>query len=86
MLVNITHPLIPHLRVLVIPAISLVPLMDGFVVYRIKDNQVYQQHVTIVTRYKEWAVISKGLKPGDQIIQSGDTDVKLGSQVKVVSS
>ena len=86
MLVSVTHTLLAQQKMLVAPAISVVPLVDGFVVYRIKDNKVSQQHVTLGARHGKWVVITKGLKVGDRLIASGNAKAKLGATVQVVDS
>ncbi len=86
MLVHVSHPLVLNNELIVVPAVAVVPLVDGFAVYRVRDGKVYQQHITLSERYGEWAVISKGLKVGDKVIASGNTKAKLGVKVKVVDS
>ena len=84
MLVHVAHPLVLGNQLLVIPAVAVVPLVDGFAVYRVRGGKVYQQHVTLSQRYQDWAVVTQGLKAGDQVIASGNTKAKLGVKVKVV--
>jgi len=84
MLVHVSHPLVLDNELIVIPAIAVVPLVDGFAVYLVRDGKVYQQHVTLAERYQSWVVVSTGLKVGDKVIASGNAKAKLGSKAKVV--
>jgi len=86
MLIQIQHVLIPKRNVLVIPAISLVPGLQGYSVFRIKNGKVYATHVVVGERFQQWVVITSGLQAGDQVIASGNTKAQLGNQVTVVKS
>ena len=86
MLATVTQILQKSKQVAVIPAVALVPSIDGMTVYQVKKNKVYSTRVKIARQYKQWAIISSGLKVGQAIVASGNVKVHLGSKVKVVSS
>lgn len=85
MLAQVQQTLVADQASVVIPAIAVVPTIDSMTVYRIKDHKVYSQPIIIAHHYRQWVIVSRGLKVGDAIIASGNAKAHLGATVKVVS-
>jgi membrane fusion protein (multidrug efflux system) len=83
MFVNITQSLGTKARSLMIPARSLVPVLEGEQVYKIVDGKAYVVNVLTGKRDKEQVQVLEGLKIGDQIITDGQFKVKNGMPVKI---
>ncbi len=84
MQVYVTQTLDAKRQVLAVPGLSLVPTIDGYSVYTVKNNKIQAVPVSIGRRHDTWVEIQSGLKAGTEIVVSGIQSVHLGSQVKVV--
>lgn len=69
---------------LMVPRRSLLQNKDGQFVYLIKDNKAFPQVVSTGEWYKEYQLITNGLKVGDEIVVDGTTKLLPGSPVRVV--
>lgn len=74
----------PSREMLVIPAISLVPTIEGYQVYEIEDGKVTAKNVTVGAHYGDEVEVTKGLKSGDTVISAGMNKVVEGDHVTVV--
>lgn len=83
MFVNVVQSLGTKERVLMIPARSLVPILDGEQVYKIIDGKAYAVTVLLGKRIEDNVQITQGLSPGDVIITDGQLKVKNGMPVQV---
>lgn len=68
---------------LMVPAKSLVPLLEGEQVYKIVDNKAYGVKVMIGKRTKEEVQIIQGLTAKDVVITDGQFKIKNGMKVKI---
>jgi membrane fusion protein (multidrug efflux system) len=85
MFVNVQQSLGTEEKVRMIPARSLVPVMEGEQVYKVVDGKAFAVTVTIGKRIEENVQILQGLSIGDTIITDGQLKVKNGIPVKVNS-
>jgi RND family efflux transporter MFP subunit len=85
MFVNVFQSLGQHEKVLMVPARSLVPVVDGEQVYKVTDGKAYA--VTILTgkRIGEEIEVVQGLKANDMVITDGQLKIKNGAKVKLKS-
>lgn len=83
MFVDIIHTLDSDERVAMIPARSLVPILDGEQVYKIVEGKAYAVTVLIGKRSTDSVQITQGLAPGDVVITDGQLKVKNGLPVKI---
>lgn len=83
MFVNVNQSLGTELKVVMIPARSLVPVLDGEQVFKVVDGKAYATSVQIGKRTKEYVQIMQGLSPGDFVITDGQFKVKNGMPVEV---
>ncbi|OGT58714.1 MAG: hypothetical protein A3F14_04730 [Gammaproteobacteria bacterium RIFCSPHIGHO2_12_FULL_43_28] len=83
MFVDITQSLGQEMRAIMIPARSLVPIVDGLQVFKIVDNKATPVTVTIGKRTEEDVQVLEGLSPGDFIITDGQHKVKNGMPVNI---
>jgi len=83
MFVNVQQSLGTEVKVTMIPARSLVPVLEGEQVYKVIDGKAYAVNVTIGKRIDENVQILQGLSVGDIIITDGQLKVKNSMPVKV---
>ncbi len=83
MFVNATQLLGNEERALMIPAKSLVPILDGEQVYKIVDGKAYSVTVIIGKREQDKVQVIEGLSPGDKVITDGQLKIKNGMPVKI---
>jgi len=83
MFVNATQSLGEDKRVMLVPARSLVPGIDGEQIYKIVNGKAQAVNVKLGKRVKDEVEIVAGLAIGDQIITDGQLKVKNGMTVKV---
>jgi membrane fusion protein (multidrug efflux system) len=85
MFVNVTHSLGTEEKVMMVPARSIVPMLEGQQVYKVVDGKAYG--VTVITgkRNNEKVQITQGLALGDVVITDGQLKVKNGIPVQVKS-
>jgi membrane fusion protein (multidrug efflux system) len=83
MFVNITHSLGKEEQVLMIPARSLVPALEGEQVYKIIEGKAYAVKVLIGRRTSTDVQILNGIAPNDTVITDGQLKVKNGVEVKI---
>lgn len=70
---------------LMVPARSLMPILDGAQVFKIVDGKAYSVNVVIGQRTNENVQIVQGLTKADVVITDGQLKVKNGMPVKVQS-
>lgn len=85
MFVNVLQSLGKQDRAIMIPARSLVPILDGEQVYKVVDGKAYPVTVLIGKRVGDDVQIIQGLSVGDVIITDGQLKVKNGSSVTIQS-
>lgn len=85
MFVNVLQFLGTDEHALMVPARSLVPVLDGEQVFKIVDGKAYAVPVQIGKRAGENVEITQGLAPGDVVITDGQLKVKNNMPVKVKS-
>ena len=70
---------------LMIPARSLVPVLDGAKVYTVVDGKAFEVKVTLGQRTENFVQIVHGLTKKDIVITDGQMKVKTGMPVKIKS-
>jgi membrane fusion protein, multidrug efflux system len=85
MYVKVIHSLGTEERALMIPARSLVPMLDAEQVYKIVDGKAYAVTIVIGKRTGDTVQVTQGLSSGDVVITDGQLKVKNGVPVKVKS-
>ncbi len=83
MFVNVTQSLGTAEHALMIPARSLVPILDGQQVYKIVEGKAYAVTVTIGVRLKDEVQVLQGLSEKDVVITDGQMKVKNSMPVKI---
>lgn len=72
---------------LVVPRRALMQKSTGMYVFLIsKDNKVISQDVTTGEWYKDYQIITNGLKPGDSIVVDGINKIRPGMTVHVIQT
>lgn len=66
---------------IMVPAESLIPELDGYKVYIVKDGVVEEAKVTIGTRTERKVQIVDGLREGDLVLTTGVLQVRTGMAV-----
>lgn len=84
MFVNVKQSLASTERVIVIPARSLMPILEGEQVFKIVNGKAMATTVVIGRRFKDNIQVLQGLAKGDQIITDGQLKVRNGMPVRVV--
>lgn len=82
MFVTVTQSLGNEEKAMMIPARSLVPMLNGEQVYKIVDGKAFAVNVLVGKRSKEQVQILQGLHLGDLIITDGQLKVKNGMPVQ----
>lgn len=85
MFVNVVHQLGKNKKALMIPARSLIPILDGEQVFKIVDGKAFAVTILIGQRDKDNVQVTQGLSAGDQVITDGQMKVKNGMPVNVKS-
>lgn len=70
---------------LMIPARSLVPVLDGAKVYTVVDGKAFEVKVILGARTEEFVQVVNGLSKSDIVITDGQLKVKPGMPVKIQS-
>jgi membrane fusion protein (multidrug efflux system) len=70
---------------LIVPARSLVPVLDGAQIYKVVDGKAVSVNVTIGQRTPESVEITQGLAKSDVVITDGQMKLKNGMPVKIQS-
>lgn len=83
MFVKVTQFLGNANHILMVPARSLVPVLDGEQVYKIVNGKAQAVNVTTGKRTEKNVEIIKGLLPGDNVITDGQLKIQNGVPVKV---
>lgn len=83
MFVDVAQSLGTEEQVLMIPARSLVPILDGEEVYKIVNGKAFATSIVIGKRIGESVQVIEGLSPGDMIITDGQLKVRNGAPVTV---
>lgn len=83
MFVNVAQSLGKEEHVVMIPARSLVPILDGVQAFKVVDGKAYSVAVTLGKRSNDEVQVTQGLSAGDEIITDGQFKVKNGMPVKV---
>jgi membrane fusion protein, multidrug efflux system len=66
-----------------VPTSSVIPHIDGQMVYVLKDGKAVSRNVTTGVRNDSSVQITDGLAPGDTVITSGLLQLREGSKVKI---
>jgi membrane fusion protein (multidrug efflux system) len=66
-----------------IPEESLLPTVEGYRVYVVKDNKANSVTVEIASRIKGFVYIAKGLNPGDVVVTRGQEKLRDGAEVEI---
>lgn len=85
MFVDVSQSLGQQENVLMIPARSLVPILDGEQIYKVVDGKAYAVTVELGKRDGDQVEITQGLVAGDTVITDGQMKVKNNTPVKVKS-
>lgn len=83
MFVNVSQSLGSHEKVFMIPARSLVPVLDGEQVYKIIDGKAYAVTVLTGKRAGMNVQIVQGLSTNDWVVTDGQLKIKNGSPIKI---
>lgn len=84
MLLEVDQIVNPARRMMVIPAIAIIPDLEGYHVFVIQKGKVLSKPVKVGKHYGPEVELLSGLKPGDTLIGTGMNKVVEGDQVKVV--
>jgi membrane fusion protein (multidrug efflux system) len=68
---------------LMIPAISVIPELQGQKIYMLKNGVVAEQSISTGIRTERYVQVTDGLSPGDTVLTSGLLQVRNGMDVKV---
>lgn len=68
---------------IMVPAQSLIPEMEGYKVFVVKDGKAEARKVSTGMRTENQVEITDGLFPGDSVLTTGILQVKSGSPVRV---
>ncbi|MCJ0741427.1 efflux RND transporter periplasmic adaptor subunit [Pedobacter montanisoli] len=68
---------------ILIPTEAIIPILDGKMVYTVKDGKAQKVNVEAGTRTATSILIQSGLNVGDTVLTTGAMAVKQGSSVKV---
>lgn len=68
---------------ILIPTEAIIPILDGKMVYTVKDGKAQKVNVEAGTRTATSILIQSGLNAGDTVLTTGAMAVKQGSSVKV---
>ncbi len=79
--VDVTQTLSQAKEALVVPARSLVPVLNGNQVYKIVNGKAVSVDVKVGTRTENTVEITEGLKTGDQVVTDGQLKVRNGQPV-----
>lgn len=84
MYVQVTQAIGKPIQQLVIPNEALIPILQGFEVYKISSsNRAVAQVVKVGQQTNTEATITSGLKAGDKIITAGQEKLKEGDLVQI---
>lgn len=83
MFVNVSQSLGSEEHVVMIPARSLVPVLDGVQAFKVVNGKAYAVAVTLGKRSNDEVQVVQGLSAGDIVITDGQFKVKNGMPVKV---
>lgn len=83
--VKLTHILGYKTNGIKIPEESLLPTVEGYRVYVIKDNLAKGVSVEIASRIKGFAYIEKGLSAGDVVVTRGQEKLRDGATIEVLT-
>ncbi len=81
--VNVTQSLGKQSNALLVPAISLMPTIDGQQVFKIVDNKAVSVPVVIGQRTENTVEVVKGLALDDTVVTAGQQKLKDGMLVKI---
>lgn len=68
---------------LMIPAIAIVPELQGQKVFVLKNGEVQEQSITSGIRTDRYVQVTEGLSPGDSVLTTGLLQVQNGTKVRV---
>lgn len=85
MFVNVDHSLGSDEKVMMIPARSLVPILEGQQVYKVVDGKAYAVTVMTGKRDNETVQVIQGLALGDVVITDGQLKLRNGVPVQLES-
>lgn len=83
MFVDVNQILGTKKDVLLIPARSLVPILDGVEVYKVVDGKALAVPVTTGKRISDMVEVKQGLSSGDDVITDGQLKVRNGMPIKI---
>lgn len=83
MFVNVFQNLGTAQHVIIIPARSVIPIMDGEQVYKVLEGKAYAVTILLGKRDMDNVQVIEGLSVGDQIITDGQLKVRNGLPVKI---
>jgi membrane fusion protein (multidrug efflux system) len=83
MFVNVSQALGTEEHVIMVPARSIVPMLDSQQVYKVVNGKAYGVNVTTGKHRNETVQITQGLSLGDMVITDGQLKVKNGVPVHV---
>lgn len=82
MLVDVDHILGTQEHILLVPARSLVPILDGVEVYKVVDGKALAVNVIIGERIADMVQVKEGLVLDDVVITDGQLKVRNGMPIK----
>jgi membrane fusion protein (multidrug efflux system) len=83
MFVNVTQSLGMEEKVVMVPARSIVPMLDGQQIYKVVNGKAFGVTVLTGRRSDEKVQITEGLAVGDMVITDGQLKVKNGVPVQM---
>lgn len=83
MFVDVAQELGKDKEVVLVPARSLVPMIDGEQIYKVVDGKAFAVNVITAKRVGDKVQILEGINPGDKVITDGQLKVRNGTPIKI---
>lgn len=83
MFVDVAQQLGKEKEVVMVPARSLVPIIDGEQIYKVVDGKAFSVNVITAKRVGDNVQILEGINTGDQVITDGQLKVRNGTPIKI---
>lgn len=81
--VDIKMPLTTEPQALMVPAIAVIPELNGKKLYVYRNGKTYPRSIETAQRVGDRVQVVRGLKPGDTVISKGIQKVKKGTRVEI---
>lgn len=82
--VEVKQQIAQQQHAVVVPQSSILPTLEGMLVYRVVNARAVATSVTIGARHKHWVQIEDGLQLGDIVINGGLDQIRNGMLLRVL--